>query len=364
MILKATVLLIALFALQRVWQLSPGFGIHSKGYIHRPGPCRTVKPIQTGSEDITLTDNGIAFISSGLRLNLCKQLFDKKIQQFTGRIYKFNFNDPGHAAVEVALPRELEKDFNPHGVSHWKDASSDELWLFVVNHRKDNDNVEVMKYNHELNSLSLVRSVQSTMFTSVNDILAVGPNSFYASNDGYFHGCLRPLEVVVGLALGSVVFLDGVTASLVVQRQSDLNSMALSKDGTRLFLTKTFEQQINIFNISKENGNLMFDRAIDVGVSIDNIYADPVSDDLWLGAHSSMFLLSQHMTNLDVKAPSKVVRVHPLGLETDRFESYELHSPFGDDGRLISGSSSAVYYQEKMLVGSISDTLVFCDIIV
>ncbi|KAJ8028760.1 Serum paraoxonase/arylesterase 1 [Holothuria leucospilota] len=365
MILKAFGVLLLLLAVHRVWKMSLKLEIYKKGYINRPGPCRNVLPIETGSEDIALASNGIAFISSGLNICrfTCKSSCDPRYCQYEGRIYKFDFNKPNDDVVTVKLPEELvDENFHPHGMDLWQDPDSGEIRLFVVNHRKTEESVEILKYNDESNSFSLVRSVRHKLFNSLNDVAAVGPDSFYAANDAYIGGCWRIVESFLGMPWCTIVYYDGETAKIVEKGRPYFNSVAVSKDGSSVFLTVPSDQQVNIYKRDNKDGSLKFYRSIEVGCRIDNVFIDDTTGDVWFGGHPSAHLLSQHVADADMKAPSQVIRVHPKGPADDPFSSYQLFSPFEDDGELVSASSSVALYKNKMLIGTVLHKAAFCEI--
>ncbi|KAJ8028762.1 Serum paraoxonase/arylesterase 2 [Holothuria leucospilota] len=360
MIFKAFGVMLLVLAVRRFWKMSLKVEIYKKGYINRPGPCRNVLPIETGSEDIALASNGIAFISSGFK-NYCEHASDPRNKLFVGRIYKFDFNMPNEDAVEVNLPNELGEYFNPHGVSLWQDPIKGEMRLFVANHRQEGETVEILRYNNEANSFSLVRSVRHELFTSVNDVVAVGPDSFYAANDAYIRGCWRIVEAFLGLPWCTVVYYDGKDAQ-IVEKGEGFNSLAVSEDGSSVFLTIPFDQQVNIYKRHKKDGSLEFNRSIEVGCTIDNVFIDHTTGDLWFGGHPSAHVLGKHIADTDAKAPSQVIRVHPKGPVDDPFSSYQLFSSFGDDGELVSGSSSVALYKNRLLIGTIVHKAAICEI--
>ncbi|KAJ8028761.1 Serum paraoxonase/arylesterase 2 [Holothuria leucospilota] len=362
MIFKAFGFLLLVFAIQRLWKISLKMGVYKKGFIHHPGPCRNVLPIETGSEDIALAANGIAFISSGLKVGrYCEPSCDPRISEYVGRIYKFDFNMPNEDAVAVNLPDELGEYFSPHGMDLWQDPDSGEIRLFVVNHRLEEEAVEILKYNQKSNSFSLVKSVRHELFTSVNDVVAVGPDSFYAANDAYITGCWRMMEAVLGLPWCTVVYYDGETAK-IVEKGEGFNSLAISKGGRFVFLSVPFDQQVNIYKRDQKDGSLKLTRSIEVGCMIDNVFIDHTTGDVWSGCHLSSNLFGQHVADIDMKAPSQVIRVHPKGPADDPFSTYQLFSPFGDDGELVSASSSVALYKNKILIGTVLHKAAFCEI--
>lgn len=363
MFLKTVAFILLAFLVQRAWKLSLGFGTSNVGYINRPGPCRNVAPIETGSEDIAVTSNGLAFISSGMQLSdMCSSAVDARFSQFVGRIYVFDFQNSKQDAVEVSLPKELQYNFSPHGIDLLEDSETGEILLFVVNHRKIGEFVEILSYQPESRSLSMVRSVTHELFTSLNDVLAIDRNSFLASNDAYFRSCWRILEPLLGLRWCNFIYFDGTVGQSIIENGHDFNSVALSRNGKQVYLTRPSEMKLEIYNRSKGTETLKLHQSINVGMAVDNVFSDQSTGDLWLGSHPSLALLTKHLSDIDLRAPSQVIRIQPLGPQNDPFNTYKLFSPFGDDGELVSGSSSAVHFKDKLLIGTVAHKVAYCEV--
>ncbi|CAJ0963193.1 unnamed protein product, partial [Ranitomeya imitator] len=85
----------------------------------------------------------------------------------------------------------------------------DSVYLFVVNHPHYKSTVEIFKFAEEENVLVHVKPLNTQRCTStdVNNIVPVGPESFYATNDYYFSDfIMRHVEMVFGLTLTNVVY--------------------------------------------------------------------------------------------------------------------------------------------------------------
>ncbi|NXT26379.1 PON2 arylesterase, partial [Syrrhaptes paradoxus] len=73
---------------------------------------------ETGSEDIDILPNGLAFISSGLKYPGLKTLAPDK----PGEIFLMDLNEDNPRAVELRISRGFDlASFNPHGISTYVD---------------------------------------------------------------------------------------------------------------------------------------------------------------------------------------------------------------------------------------------------
>ncbi|PIK36873.1 hypothetical protein BSL78_26298 [Apostichopus japonicus] len=313
-------------------------GYHKTVYAHWPGKCHSVHPVLQGSEDIALSEDNLAFISSGLRIQVCDlDGIDPRNNEFVGRIYLFDFNNPEAGASEMILPK--------------------------VNHRADEETVELFTFDRKNsnNSLAHVRTYREPEFRSLNDVLAVSSEEFYVTNDGYFRNCWKTLEFLFLLKWSSIVHVTQEGGGEIVATGHALNS--LGKSSGLVFATSPVGRFLNVYK-RNDDGTLLLRHSIDVGTGIDNIFVHPHTMDLWFGAHPIGHAFLEHTTNLDTPAPSQVIRLHPTGEQDDPFSSVELFEPFSDSGKLISASSSVAVSGNRLLIGSLLQKLVYCEMTV
>nr|XP_009504906.1 PREDICTED: serum paraoxonase/arylesterase 2-like [Phalacrocorax carbo] len=189
--------------------------------------CRLIKRIETGSEDIDILPNGLAFISSGLKYPGIKSLAPDK----PGEIFLMDLNEDNPRAVELRINRGFDlASFNPHGISTYIDRD-DTVYLFVVNHPHQKSTVELFEFVEDENSLVHLKTIQHDLLTSVNDIVAMGPDSFYATNDHYFSDfILMFLEMFLGLTWSNVVYYSPKEVKEVAAGFYSANGINISPD--------------------------------------------------------------------------------------------------------------------------------------
>lgn len=154
-----------------------------------------------------------------------------------GSIILFDFNKPydNTRRIHVLSSSTFDsKCLNPHGLSHWQNPRTGEVLLFVINHCPDGESIDVFEWIPNEYSLKHTASIQHPLISSPNDLLAVGPNSFYYTNDHYFnYRGFKSLESYLQISFASVRFYDGDTKE-VTQVASSLcwpNGIAVSPDG-------------------------------------------------------------------------------------------------------------------------------------
>ena len=174
------------------------------------GTCSTIA-VASGPEDLVIDHaTGIAYIAAT----------DRRVKnpRPRGSIYMLDLKDPYSLPVEVL--GGTPNDFFSHGVSLWR-GSDGGLRLFAVNHQQTGETVEIFDVAED-GQLHHAETIRSEVMHSFNDVVAVGPRQFYATNDQRFDGGIGgALEVFLGLPLGDLVYFDGkqAVASLQAKEQ-------------------------------------------------------------------------------------------------------------------------------------------------
>ncbi|RXN10248.1 serum paraoxonase arylesterase 2-like protein [Labeo rohita] len=226
-----------------------------------------------------------------------------------GKIYTLNLFDLDLKIVGLKIKGQFDKDsFNPHGISVYTDDEDGAVYLFVVNHPQGKSQVEIFRFVESENALYYIKTIRHELLHNVNDIVAVGTESFYATNDHYFtNEILKLVELLLSLPWCDVVYYSPQTV-----------------------------------------------QEVHVGSICDNIEVNRESGDLWLGCHPNglKFLLS------DPNDPpgSEVIRI-----ENILSEKPKVTQVYADDGSVIIGSSVATQYGGKLLIGTVYQKALICD---
>jgi arylesterase/paraoxonase len=314
---------------------------------HQPGECRKVEGI-VGGEDLQWHPNAReVFVAAQDRRD-----FDKQ-----GHIYRLRPHDKDPAPVDITP--EIDGPFHPHGLSLFVDEDGKET-LFVVNHHGGMaapHSIEVFDVT-DAGTLEHRRSIQDEALISPNDIVAVGPDQFYATND---HGSsslfVHTIEDVLQLARGNVVFFDGDAFREVYGGTQYANGINVSPDGTELYLAETTAKTIKVFAHDLATNELQRTHTIETDTGVDNIAVEP-DGTLWVAAHPNMLAFLGHARAADSRSASEVLRIEPTGDETWRVESVYL-----DDGDPISGSATGAVRGDTLVIGPVFDPhLLVCQI--
>lgn len=303
--------------------------------------CRRVD-VAPGTEDVTIDpDLKLAFISAADRRAWFSRSDADGINPLNG-IYAMAL-DGTDKVRKVSPPME---DFLPHGISLWR-GSDGEKRLFVINHPTTGEEIVEIFDVGETGDLTHLESVSFDAMHSPNDLVAIGPRQFYATNDQRFDsGPLSALESYLALPITNTVYFDGEVGRSVAGALVYANGINKSVDGSEIYIAELLKRRIGVFERDPETGNLKRKKNLGVNTAPDNI---EVSRDgaLWVAGHSKIFEFVEHAEDPEAIAPSHVIRVNPRnGLASD-----VLISVNGE----INGSSVGAVWDNTLIVGAVFD---------
>ncbi|BFZ15510.1 hypothetical protein BsWGS_18549 [Bradybaena similaris] len=359
---------IVLFALQHVVRLIYSLGYHLQYYQHYPGPCHQIEGIEFGSGNFFTLPDGTTFITSGVSLNVLSHSYQSHYirNNISGAIYYMNLRKqaPAVSLLEIKPSEDTsfrKEQFRPHGISVWPNDSTGHHILYVVNHPpKEADRIEKFVYDPEEGTLQHVKTFSSTKLRVVYDVLALGEDSFYATNFLYEQQSWPTmlLELFSLMPWSNVVLYSESTGyKNVITGLTSATGIVMSHCGTFVYVLMCLSSEIRVYK-RQEDDSLILQQYYPLYTHPDGAVLDPVTGDLFVGAHP---ILHQFLRHLDKpwqhKAASQVLHIR---LTNGNITS--VTELLFDEGDLISGSSAAVVFDRKLLIGSFIDKLVMCDV--
>jgi arylesterase/paraoxonase len=311
---------------------------------YRVTNCREVSVIRP--EDITIDWNsGVAFISS-----------------LEGAIYGLDLKNDTLELVNLTQNLPSGIVLHPHGISLYQDRDGENR-LFAVNHpSKHNNTIEIFAV--EPNRLRHLESIsdQEGLLVSPNDIVAVGREQFYVTNDsgGSRSSFMQMTELLS--PRGSVLYYDGNGHFTKVADRIAANGIAVDRTHKRLYVAAMQAKNVLVYQWEADHPSRPLEKldAIGLGTCPDNLEWDQEGD-LWIGCHRSLILAFLYIGKLIKKAPSQVIRFRLTAAATPIVEEV-----FRDDGKRLSASSVAAFYstdaKQKLLIGSLDDHFLICDL--
>ncbi|XP_067865998.1 serum paraoxonase/arylesterase 2-like isoform X2 [Heterodontus francisci] len=272
-----------------------------------------------------------------------------------GQILLVDLNKPVLTAVELRISHGFDVDsFVPHGLSTFLDEDGT-VYVFVVNHPRYTSTVEIFKFEEEQNSLIHLKTIQHELLHSVNDIVAVSSDSFYATNDHYFsHQHLKIWELVLGLSWCNVVYYSPSEVKEVATGFKVANGINVSPDRRYIFIAESLGHNIHVMEIHANN-TLTPVKTLHVGTMPDNVEVDPKTGDLWIGC--CPFCWKIFFYNPENPPGSEVIRIENI-LSKDP----KVTQVYVNDDSVLQGSSVATVYEDKLLIGTIFQKALHCEL--
>jgi arylesterase/paraoxonase len=312
-------------------EVKPGFG----------GTCRTIGGV-VGAEDIQIDrKDGLVFISASDRRAAPPSKADG--------IYTLKLGDPAATPVRLA---GTSADFHPHGISLFR-AADGSLTLMAVNHQSaahSSIDIFTVTIADGVAKLSEIGDVESDKLISPNDIVAVGKEQFYVTND---HGSRTPfgvtLENYLMLPRADVLYFDGNVFKEVANNLVFANGINISPDGNRLYVAETTAHRIQTFTRDLFSGKLTPDVTLTLPAGPDNIDVDEKGD-LWVAAHPKLFGVVAYHSDRSKPSPSQIFR-----LPVKNGEPREAQRIYTNLGEQIGAASVGATANGHLYIGSIFD---------
>lgn len=293
--------------------------------------------VAPGTEDVTFDPvSGLAFVSAADRRGGAR-----------GGIHLLDPQQPGSVRL---VSTDAPDDFHPHGISLWTGADG-ERRLFVVNHpAAGGHTVEIFDVVADAGGRPTLRHAETVAYpalSSPNDVLAVGPRAFYATNDrAWSDGPLEMVEGYLALPIASVSYFDGKQGRLVARGIAFANGINASPDGRSVYVAEVLGRRVRVYERNEVSGDLEPRSSLPVPTAPDNIEV-AADGTLWIGGHPRIFDFLAHAEDPSRRAPSHVVRVDPA---TGAAETV-LVALAGE----LSASSVAAVHDDVLVVGAVFD---------
>jgi len=238
-------------------------------------------------------------------------------------------------------------NFHPHGIDliTLEDGRRE---LYVINHVAE-DNHEVIIFNvADDHTLSMKRRISYPAMISPNDLVALGDDRFFATND---HGSpssslMHTIEEYLGLSRSSVSYFDGKQGEILLRGIKSANGIEISEDQQTLYVAEAIGRSVRRY---ERNGGIESWKLVNqllAGSAVDNlIWRDDGT--LLAGAHPKLFDFLAHSKNEDSNSPSEVISIDVSGNKMSKKSIYM------NNGSQISGSSVAAMFKDEMLIGAV-----------
>ncbi|XP_003982825.1 serum paraoxonase/lactonase 3 [Felis catus] len=311
--------------------------------------CHLIEGLENGSEDIDILPNGLAFISSGLKYPGMPNFASDE----PGQIFLMDLNEQNPRVQALNISDGFDKaSFNPHGISTFIDKDHT-VYLYVVNHPHMKSTVEKFKFEEQQRSLVHLKTIKHELLTSVNDIVVLGPEQFYATRDHYFTNFfLVLLEMIMDLRWTYVLFYSPKEVKVVAKGFSSANGITVSLDKKYIYVADVLAQNVHVLN-KRGNWDLTQVKVIQLGTLVDNLTVDPDTGDILAGCHPNAMKLLIY--NPEDPPGSEVLRIQDVLSEAPK-----ISTKYANNGSVLQGSSVASVYHGKLLIGTVFHKALYC----
>ncbi|XP_043921872.1 serum paraoxonase/arylesterase 2-like [Protopterus annectens] len=314
--------------------------------------CRLIEGIEYGSEDLVILPNGLTFISSGLKSPILKSFAPDR----PGEIFLLDLNEADPKPVVLKISDGFDvSSFNPHGVSAHIEETDNVVYVFVVNHPHGTSTVEIFKFEEENNYLLHLKTIKHELLPSIDDIVALGPESFYATVDYYFANfIMQYVEILLGLPWSSVVYYSPTDVKEVACGFYFTNGINISPARKYIYIADSLDHSIHIMG-KDDNNSLTPVKVIPLETIPRSIDVDPVTGNLWVGCLPNCWKLF----NYDPESPpgSEVILIQNI-----LSDEPVVTQVYANNGSVLQGSSVAAVYEKKLIVGTGFHKALLCDL--
>lgn len=290
-----------------------------------------------GAEDITIDRaTGFAFVSSDDRR---ATLAGRPVN---GAIFLLRLSDKNPNPVSLTKNLKLP-DFHPHGISLYTHPADSTKWLFVINHKKHAQVIEIFEFRDSL--LIHRQSVENELIISPNDVVATGKNTFYFTNDHDSKGGVSSWKDFLVIGTGQLGYFDGEDVVILAKGIRYANGVQMSPDGKKIYVAACTDGSILEYDVRPFKQT---DR-IKCNTGVDNLEWDEEGN-LWVGAHTKMLAFLSHAKNGTNRSPSEVLKI-----SFPQNQPAAVKQIYLNDGNPLSGSSVAAFYRGNIYVGGVFD---------
>ncbi|HUD52893.1 strictosidine synthase family protein [Parvibaculum sp.] len=322
------------------WRFLSAAGYFTGIRAEVPADCTEIASVP-GPEDIAIDrERGLAYVGA-----LDWRAMMRGDKAVRGGIYVIDLKAPRDEwALAPVTPNE-PADFKPHGISLYIGADGKRR-LFVVNHAEAGNAIEIFDIAED-GTLAHVKSVADPLLVSPNDVVAVGPDAFYATNDHGSKGVGAQLSDLLLLRNANVVYYDGTAMRKAADMLLFPNGINVSPDGATIYVAESLGAALHVYTRDPATGALTARDYTRLGTGLDNIDVEP-DGSLLIAAHPNMLAFIRHASDPKHLSPSQVVRIEPGKQGGGKAGTIYLNL-----GEQLSGSSVAAGYNDLMLIGNV-----------
>eukprot|EP00743_Colponemidia_sp_Colp-15_P002069 GILK01002245.1.p1 GENE.GILK01002245.1~~GILK01002245.1.p1 ORF type:complete len:399 (+),score=61.61 GILK01002245.1:43-1197(+) len=293
-----------------------------------------------------------------------------------GAIFAMDLRAKEPKFVKVPMKGFPGPDFHPHGIGLLREGRR--TYLFVVNHRRNEDAIEVFEWlltNKDASTAQsrvgtlryLYSSVDPAGHRELNDVVPVSTRSYYTTN-WLSHEPNSPMmlyEVFTFQPWNFVLFceIDVNNATKCVKAAENIvmpNGINVSPDKNTLYVNAGLARQLLVYD-RHQNNSLSLRTPVDISFAADNVDVTE-NGDVYLAGQLNIFACYRHLQDISRSGnpvPGKVVRIRADRKDPTKFTQEVV---FADDGHVVRMLTGAAFHRGKLYLGTVlEEGLVVCD---
>jgi arylesterase/paraoxonase len=298
--------------------------------------CQKITGIE-GAEDIAPLSDGGAIASS---LN--------RHGSAPGALYYLNGSDK---------PQRLAGDypdaFFPHGIDVWQQEG--ETWIYVVNHRPQEDSIDVFRFNRAQMRLEYQPALSRAVGNNINDISVIDKTHWLLTRDHRWKGFAGRVEDYLRLPLSSVLLADEAGLHTLIDGLHFANGIYYSRARGRLYVAETTRGAVSSWAWQpNEAAPVLLGRFSGLH-GVDNILPD--GQGMLVASHPQLLKLAAYQKDAQARSPSMVWRL-TTGAQGEIDQASMLYQSHGE---ALAAVSVAAPVGGKVMMGSVfDDGLLLC----
>jgi arylesterase/paraoxonase len=307
------------------------------------GGCTPI-PLGGSAEDVQIDrERGLAYLSVLDRAAVARR------EPVVGSIMLLDLNlaEPAPRAALAFDP----PGFRPHGISWWR-RSGEAARLFAISHPPDGGHtVEILEQDTS-GAFFPRQSVRDPLFVHPNALVAVGPRQFYLANDEQRDAAGHAIDALLRRGKSTVVYFDGQQARVVARDLRFAAGIAVSPDGSQLYVGEAMGNQLRVYRRNVETGDLALQEIVALGAAPDNLNVD-AHGVVWMAAHPKLFAFLEHLEDPASRAPTQVLRLQPAA--DAAAGKTRLTTVYSSKGAPLSAGSVAASWKDEFVLGAVLD---------
>jgi arylesterase / paraoxonase len=206
-------------------------------------------------------------------------------------------------------------NFHPRGLSLYRSARTGALTLMAVNHPHGAPStIEIFDVTESAQAgggvtLKHRSTVSGDLLFSPNDVVAVGSDRFYATNDRGSHTALgAAAETYLLLPRANVVYFNGKGLRMVADGMRFANGINVSPDLSKIYVAETMGRRLKTFGRDILSGDLTLLNTLEIPSGLDNIDV-AANGDLTVAGHPKLLAFLGYAKDPSKPSPSQIFRV-------------------------------------------------------